>query len=141
MPWAMIGVGISLATLVGVWLMRNRIKAYLGSAILEGAQRMLWTETVVEGQRTRTPSPQLIGMVKALGPMVLTAAAKNIKLRVPTPSPISPTGEVDLSIVLSMLPKRYQGIAALALPFLRGMMSKGGGGESEMKNPFLKEFG
>lgn len=126
MDWALVSVILSVSTLGAAWFMRNRIKAYLGRAVLEGVQAWAWVESIEEGKVVQKPTPELIAMAASIAPSLIAEGFKAFQKRVPS-APLNvtgPAGELDMNAVLGLLPKRYQGYAALLLPLVQQYLPK-----------------
>jgi len=117
---------------------------------------MLWEESVEEAEDgtkvvVRKPSSQLVDGIKAIAPVVIPVllregtewAKKNVKLGGGS-GPLAGLGGEGLEgmagALISQLPKRYQGLAAMALPFLSkflgGGSPTGGGPGAQTPNPY-----
>lgn len=112
MPWAMIGVILTISLLVGTWLLRNRAKAWLGEAFLEGARAWVWLPQEDGSVRLNPEIPKVIEAA-------LLALAPKEKRPQPQIEGLGPLG--------ALIPRKYAWIAALAAPILQQYLGKGGG--------------
>jgi uncharacterized membrane protein YgcG len=130
--------------LIPVLVYRKRLVAWfarqIGPFVVQGIREWALVETAAEdGTRSYAISEPARGLLTALTPVLVAEALKSVKIKPGAGGvPMLPAG-LDLSnlsealpAILPMLPKRYQGIAALAAPFLSGFLGKGGntGGSS-----------
>jgi hypothetical protein len=165
LDYALLNFAVTIATLLATFAFRKRILAALGKLLLRGLLSHLgappgdlWVEEVSkaeDGSETRVRAlsgpwkAYVAGVSTAVAPFLIAALAKNIKLKLPTGGGGSLPAGLDLSnlsealpAILPMLPKRYQGIAALAAPFLSQFLggAKPGAKGKETANPFLKDL-
>ena len=146
MDAAFLNLLLTAALLVATFAFRKRILAALGRLLLNGAIEFVRGTFLVE-EVTEGPDGSKVAkiglsvrgraIVGALVPVLIAEVAKSIKLKPGGVSSLPPG--IDLSnlsealpAILPMLPKRYQGIAALAAPFLQQFLggAKPTGGKS-----------
>ena len=149
MDAALLNLLLTIALLLTTFLLRKRILAAFGRLLLNGAIEFVRGTFLVE-EVTEGPDGSKVAkiglsvrgraIVGALVPVLIFEATKSIKLK-PGGLPSLPSG-IDLSnltealpAILPMLPKRYQGIAALLAPlasqFLGGAKPEEKKGSSE----------
>ena len=149
MDAALLNLLLTIALLLTTFLLRKRILAAFGRLLLNGAIEFVRGTFLVE-EVTEGPDGTEVAriglsvrgraIVGALVPVLIAEVAKSIKLK-PGGLPSLPQG-IDLSnlsealpAILPMLPKRYQGIAALLAPlasqFLGGAKPEEKKGSSE----------
>ena len=144
MDAALLNLLLTIALLLTTFLLRKRILAAFGRLLLNGAIEFVRGTFLVE-EVTEGPDGSKVAkiglsvrgraIVGALVPVLIFEATKSIKLK-PGGLPSLPSG-IDLSnmsealpAILPMLPKRYQGIAALLAPLASQFL---GGAKTEEK--------
>lgn len=157
--WVLIGLVSGLYGLFGVLLLGLRAIGRLAGSVpqmIQGlATRFLWVETEEEGEKgekkvVRKPSPQFLGMIEAVAPVLIAGGLSYFKNH-PIKLPGGPGGEVNimdssgnlnLGALAGVLPKGLQKFAPL-LPLLSKFLGSTPGGGSVGKglssgNPFLE---
>ncbi len=158
MDYALLNLALTAALLLATFLLRKRLLRALGRLLLHGAIEFVQGTFLVQGvskaeDGTETPTVALSArgkaIVAALVPVLLAEAVRHIKFKAPGPGglPFAIPEGTDLASLapafLQMLPKKYQGIAGLALPFLGQFLGQTPGAPAPGKaapNPFLKEL-
>ena len=144
MDYGFLNLFLTTALLIATFAFRKRILAAFGRLLLNGAIEFVRGTFLVE-EVTEGPDGTEVAriglsvrgraIVGALVPVLIAEVAKSIKLK-PGGLPSLPQG-IDLSnlsealpAILPMLPKRYQGIAALLAPLASQFL---GGAKTEEK--------
>lgn len=158
MDYALVNLIVTIATGVVLFLYRKRILSYIGALFaanaIEWAKAQFLTQEISEaadGTKVAKTglSAQAKGLLAASVPTLVQEALKSIKLKPGTVQGLPP--DIDLSsmasalpTILPMLPKRYQGFAALAAPFLSNFLGNSGPKskppEGKVDNPFAKDL-
>ena len=149
--WALAGFLLTVGTLIATWFLRGRILAALGVLLFTSPVKYLndalWITEDAEdgGPPLRRLAPgfraMAVALVDELSPQFVASALKSLKIKPGGDLPLAPGQPLDFSAILGMLPKKYQGWAALAMPmierFVPGLIPKGvipsEGGESAGK--------
>ena len=144
MDYALLNLLITIAVLVATFLLRKRLFVALGRILftksIEFARATFLVETedtTQDGTKVRklALSGAARAIVAATTPVLVAEVAKSMKIRPGTSGTSLPEG-LDLSNLSSalpailnsgMIPKKYQGIVALAAPILQGFLGGGKG--------------
>ena len=145
MDYALLNLAVTFALFAATFLARKRILRAMGRLLIKGLldalgapPERLWVEEVSKASdgtetRVRALSGPWRAYLGAIATAMFQEVVKSFKLK-PSGGGMPNLEGVDLSnlatalpAILPMLPKKYQGLVAIAAPFLQGFLGNMGG--------------